>query len=162
MFSIINILAGLAVVPLFLYIRNPYIFHDLGYAFRAMRCVTRMKRKQKSSPSFLGCFLENVERRPQKPFIVFEGASHTYSQADQQSNRIARVLLTEARVKGGDTVALFMGNEPLYVWVCLALAKVGCVASLLNSNIRSRSLLHCLSCCDATVLIAAAGEPRAP
>ncbi|XP_056463703.1 long-chain fatty acid transport protein 2-like [Gadus chalcogrammus] len=155
MFSIINILAGLAIVPLFLYIRNPYIFHDLGYAFRAIRCVTRMKRKQKLSPSFLGCFLEKVERHPQKPFIIFEGTSHTYSQADRQSNRIARVLSTHAQVKGGDTVALFMGNEPLFVWFSLALAKVGCIASLLNSNIRSKSLLHCLSCCDAKVLIAA-------
>ena len=159
MFSLINILAGLAIVPLFLYIKNPYIFHDLGYAFRAIRCVSRMKRKQKLSPSFLGCFLEKVERHPQKPFIVFEGTSHTYSQADKQSNRIARVLSTQVQVKEGDTVALFMGNEPLYVWVCLALAKVGCIASLLNSNIRSKSLLHCLSCCDAKVLIAAAGEP---
>ncbi|CAL8243265.1 unnamed protein product [Lota lota] len=155
MLSIFNILAGLVIVPLFLYIRNPYFFCDLSYAFRAMRCVIRMLRKQKLCPSILGCFLEKVEMHPHKPFIVFEDTSYSYSQADKQSNKIARVLSTHVQVKEGDAIALFMGNEPLYIWICLALAKLGCIASLLNSNIRSKSLLHCLSCCDAKVLIAA-------
>lgn len=157
MFIIYNILAGLVILLLFLYIRNPYIFIDLAFVFRTMRAVSLMP-KGKLGQSLLGCFLERVAMHPHKRYIVFEDTSYTYSQADAESNKIARVLSSHVQVKEGDTVALFMDNQPLYVWVYLALAKLGCAASLLNSNIRSKSLLHCLSCCDAKVLVAAAGK----
>ncbi|KAG7277371.1 hypothetical protein CRUP_025611 [Coryphaenoides rupestris] len=110
----------------------------------------------KLGQSLLGCFLERVATHPHKRYVVFEDTSYTYRQADAESNKIARVLSSHVQVKEGDTVALFMDNQPLYVWVYLALAKLGCAASLLNCNIRSKSLLHCLSCCDAKVLVAAA------
>ncbi|KAJ3593099.1 hypothetical protein NHX12_005436 [Muraenolepis orangiensis] len=156
-FIIVNILAGLVIVPLFLYLRNPYVFKDLHYACRLIRAGFRMHSKIKSCPSMVGSFLEKVDAHPNKPFVVFEDTSYTYRQADGRSNRIARVLSSShVGVKEGDTVALFLGNEPLYVWSCLALLKLGCAAALLNSNIRARSLLHCLACCDATVLLAAA------
>ncbi len=77
---------------------------------------------------------------------------------DKQSNRVARALQAEARLKEGDTVALFSANEPSFVWTWLALAKLGCPAALLNFNIRSKSLLHCFSCCGAKVIIASAGK----
>ncbi|KAG7255675.1 hypothetical protein CRUP_026138 [Coryphaenoides rupestris] len=155
MFIIYNILAGLVILPLFLYIRNPYIFIDLAYAFRTIRAASRLP-KGKLGQSLLGCFLERVATHPHKRYVVFEDTSYTYRQADAESNKIARVLSSHVQVKEGDTVALFMDNQPLYVWVYLALAKLGCAASLLNCNIRSKSLLHCLSCCDAKVLVAAA------
>uniref|UniRef100_A0A669DB92 long-chain-fatty-acid--CoA ligase n=1 Tax=Oreochromis niloticus TaxID=8128 RepID=A0A669DB92_ORENI len=45
-------------------------------------------------------------------------------------------------------------NSAAGIW--LALSKLGCTASFLNVNIRSKSLLHCFSCCEAKVLIAGA------
>ncbi|KAK0144009.1 Very long-chain acyl-CoA synthetase [Merluccius polli] len=155
MWVIFSILAGLVLVPLFLYLGNPYFFKDLDYAVRAIRCGVGLQRKQKRCPSFLGGFLEKVDLHPQKAFVVFEDTSYSYGQADGLSNRVARVLSTHVQVKEGDTVAVFSGNEPVYIWTCLALAKLGCTASLLNSNIRSKSLLHCLSCCGAKVLLVA-------
>jgi solute carrier family 27 fatty acid transporter 2 len=88
----------------------------------------------------------------------FEGTSHSYIEVDKQSNKVARALKTHANLKEGDTVALFMGNEPSYAWIWLGLAKLGCATALLNFNIRSKSLLHCFSCCGAKVIIAAAGK----
>ncbi|KAG9352244.1 hypothetical protein JZ751_020657, partial [Albula glossodonta] len=76
--------------------------------------------------------------------------------ADKQSNKAARALEMHARLKGGDTAALLLGNEPHFVWIWLGLAKLGCVSAMLNCNIRSKSLLHCLLCCEFKVLIAAA------
>uniref|UniRef100_A0A3B4GQC8 Long-chain-fatty-acid--CoA ligase n=1 Tax=Pundamilia nyererei TaxID=303518 RepID=A0A3B4GQC8_9CICH len=101
-------------------------------------------------------FLDKVAEHPHKKFIVYEESSYTYSQADRESNKVARALLTHAHLKQGDTVALFLGNEPWFVWMWLALSKLGCTASFLNVNIRSKSLLHCFSCCEAKVLIAGA------
>ena len=155
-----TILAGLALLLLLLYLRNPYIFQDLSYTITAIKIAIRMRKFKKQKPfySILDCFLDQVARQPHKKFIVFEESSYTYSQADKESNRVARALSEHGQLKEGDTVALFLGNEPQFVWIWLALTKLGCKASLLNYNIRSKSLLHCFSCCEAKVLVAGAGK----
>uniref|UniRef100_UPI0037E98FB6 long-chain fatty acid transport protein 2-like n=1 Tax=Semicossyphus pulcher TaxID=241346 RepID=UPI0037E98FB6 len=148
----------LAVLPLVFYLRNPYVFYDLSYAITAIKIAMKLNKFKKNKPfySILDCFLDKVRRQPNKKFLIFEESSYTYSQADKESNKVARALSTHAHLKEGDTVALFLGNEPLFVWGWLALAKLGCTASLLNCNIRSKSLLHCFSCCEAKVLVAGA------
>nr|XP_057944589.1 long-chain fatty acid transport protein 2-like [Doryrhamphus excisus] len=149
-------LAGLAIVPLCLYWRNPYFLKDLTYTLTAIKIGRRLKKFSTQKPfySILDSFLDKVAIQPDKEFILFEESSYTYRQADKESNRVARVL--SSLVKEGDTAAVFMGNEPLFVWLWLGLAKLGCTAALLNYNIRSKSLLHCFSCCDAKVLLAGA------
>nr|XP_046248216.1 very long-chain acyl-CoA synthetase-like [Scatophagus argus] len=151
-------LAGLAILPLLLYFKNPYFLKDLSYAITAIQIGMKLNKFSKQKPlySILDCFLDKAARQPHKPFLLFEESSYTYSQADKESNRVARALSMHAHLKEGDTVALFLGNEPQFVWMWLALAKLGCVASLLNYNIRSKSLLHCFSCCEAKVLVAGA------
>ncbi|XP_044050614.1 very long-chain acyl-CoA synthetase-like [Siniperca chuatsi] len=151
-------LTGLALLPLLIYFRNPYFLKDLSYAVTAIQIAMRMGKFKKQKPfySILDCFLDKVARQPHKKFILFEESSYTYSQADKESNRVARALSAHAHLKEGDTVALYLGNEPQFVWIWLALAKLGCTASLLNYNIRSKSLLHCFSCCEAKVLVTGA------
>lgn len=153
---------ALAVLPLLLYLRNPYISRDLAYTFTSLQIGYKLAKYAKHKPfySILDCFLDKAAKQPNKKFILFEDSSFTYSQADKESNRVARALSTHAHLKEGDTVALFMGNEPQLVWLWLALAKLGCTASMLNCNIRSKSLLHCFSCCDAKTLVASAGRRR--
>ncbi|XP_068455566.1 long-chain fatty acid transport protein 2-like [Clinocottus analis] len=151
-------LTGLAILPLLLFFRNPYFFQDLRYTIAAIKIAVSLRRFQKQKPyySILDRFLDHVARQPQKKFLLFEESSYTYSQVDKESNKVARALSTHAHLKEGDTVALFLGNEPQFVWVWLALTKLGCVSSFLNYNIRSKSLLHCFSCCEAKVLVAGA------
>uniref|UniRef100_A0A3Q1CA72 long-chain-fatty-acid--CoA ligase n=1 Tax=Amphiprion ocellaris TaxID=80972 RepID=A0A3Q1CA72_AMPOC len=148
---------ALALLPLLLYYwRNPYILKDISYAIAAIKVGIRLSKSGKNFRSILDDFLDAVKKHPHKNFIVFEDSSYTYSQADRESNKVARALSAHVQLKQGDTAALFLGNEPLFVWMWLGLAKLGCTASLLNYNIRSKSLLHCFSCCDAKVLIAGA------
>ncbi|XP_076594382.1 long-chain fatty acid transport protein 2-like isoform X2 [Chaetodon auriga] len=151
-------LAGLALLPLWLYLKNSYFLQDLRYALTGIQIAIRIGRFKRQKPfySILDCFLDKVAKQPQKKFVLFEESSYTYSQADKESNRVARALSTHVHLREGDTVALFMGNEPHFLWTWLALTKLGCTASLLNCNIRSKSLLHCFSCCDAKVLVAGA------
>ncbi|XP_034050908.1 very long-chain acyl-CoA synthetase-like [Thalassophryne amazonica] len=153
-----TVFAGLAILPFLLYARNPYIWADLNYAFTVINIGFHLNRYSKRKPfySILDCFLDKVARHPDKQFLVFEERCYTYSQADKESNKAARALRTHGHLEQGDTVALFLGNEPLFVWIWLAVAKLGCTAALLNYNIRSKSLLHCFSCCDAKVLVAGA------
>lgn len=144
-------------MPLLLYYwRNPYILKDINYAIAAIKVGVRLSKSRKNFRSILDDFLDAVKKHPHKKFVVFEDTSYTYSQADKESNKVARALSAHVQLKQGDTAALFLGNEPLFVWMWLGLAKLGCTASLLNCNIRSKSLLHCFSCCDAKVLIAGA------
>ncbi|KAM7405896.1 hypothetical protein PAMP_000311 [Pampus punctatissimus] len=100
-------------------------------------------------------FLEQTATYPDKTFIMFENESYTYTCADKRSNKIANALQFHPKYKAGDTVALFMGNEPAFMFTWLALAKLGSPVALLNYNIRTKSLLHCFNCCKAKVLIAA-------
>lgn len=155
-----TILSGLAILAFLLYVRNPYVLQDLAHAVNLLRIGFRLSKYVKRKPYYtvLDGFLDKVARHPDKRFIVFEKSSYTYREADLQSNRVARALSTHANLKEGDTVALFLGNEPHFVWIWLALAKLGCTAALLNYNIRSKALLHCFSCCDAKVVIAGAGK----
>lgn len=153
-------LAGLALLPLLWYLRNPYFFQDLCYFVTVMKIFNQLQKFKRRKPfySILERFLDTVAKQPQKTFLLFEDSSYSYSRADKESNRVARALSQHARLKEGDTVALLLGNEPQFVWMLLALMKLGCTAALLNFNIRSNSLLHCFSCCNAKVLVVGAGK----
>ncbi|XP_042267677.1 hsFATP2a_ACSVL_like domain-containing protein [Thunnus maccoyii] len=152
-----TVLAGLAILSFsFLKTFFPYFSQDCAYILRSIKLGIRLVKYKKSKPfySILDCFLDAVKRHPDKILLHFEGRQYTYGEADKQSNKVARALQAEARLKEGDTVALFLANEPNFVWTWLGLSKLGCPAALLNFNIRSKSLLHCFSCCGAKVLIA--------
>uniref|UniRef100_A0A1A8LDM3 long-chain-fatty-acid--CoA ligase n=2 Tax=Nothobranchius pienaari TaxID=704102 RepID=A0A1A8LDM3_9TELE len=98
-------------------------------------------------------FMEQAQRIPDKPFVIYDGSVHTYREVDRRSNQLAHVFLRQVKLKKGDCVALLMSNEPDFLNVWFGLAKVGCSVAFLNTNIRSRSLLHCFSCCGARTLI---------
>lgn len=159
MLSLIGIWSGVALLFVCLYIQFPYFRHDCMYFLKLLTLKSRRTELRQKKPFYtiLDCFLDAARRQPDKPFILFEGFVYSYEDIDKQSNRVARTLRTQARLREGDTVALFLANEPSFVWLWLGLFKLGCAASLLNCNIRSKSLLHCFSCCAASVLIATEG-----
>lgn len=158
-----TLLAGLAALSLpFVRKLFPYLGEDCTYIVRSIRFGGRLNlyKRLKRFYSIVDQFLEAVRRHPDKTFVRFEGLEYSYGEVDRRSNKVARALQAEARLKEGDPVALFLGNEPCFIWTWLALAKLGCPAALLNFNIRSKSLLHCFSCCGAKVIIASAGKMR--
>uniref|UniRef100_A0A672JDK6 long-chain-fatty-acid--CoA ligase n=1 Tax=Salarias fasciatus TaxID=181472 RepID=A0A672JDK6_SALFA len=151
-----TVAAGLALIVLFfLRERFPYFFQDCAYMLRNVILAVRMLKCRKSKPfySIVDRFLDAASRHPSKVFIHFEGRAYSYGEVDKQSNKVARALQAEVRLQEGDSVALFLANEPSFVWTWLGLAKLGCPVALLNFNIRSKSLLHCFSCCGAKVLL---------
>lgn len=156
-----TLLAGLAALSLpFVKKLFPYLGEDCTYILRSIRFGGRLNLYKRLKPfySIVDCFLDVARRQPNKTFVHFEGREYSYGDVDRRSNKVARALQAEAGLKEGNPVALFVGNEPCFIWTWLALAKLGCPAALLNFNIRSKSLLHCFSCCGAKVIIASAGE----
>uniref|UniRef100_A0AAV2L1Z1 long-chain-fatty-acid--CoA ligase n=1 Tax=Knipowitschia caucasica TaxID=637954 RepID=A0AAV2L1Z1_KNICA len=123
--------------------------------WRSIKLGVRITKYKKKKPfySLLDHFIDGAARHPDKVLVHFEGLQYTYAEVDQRSSMTARALQEEARLTEGDTVAMFLPNEPAFMWTFLGLAKLGCPAALLNYNIRAKGLLHCFSCCGAKVLI---------
>lgn len=155
LFSVI--LATILITPFALKTLSPYLWMDILYFGDLLRILVKFVSRRRRRPFFfvLDRFLEQTTAHPHKPFIVFENENYSYTFTDKRSNKTANALQSHPGYKAGDTVALFMGNEPAFMFTWLALAKLGSPVALLNHNIRTKSLLHCFNCCKATVLIAA-------
>lgn len=153
-------LATLVVIPVLVKICCPYFWDDVVYLKDLLRILVTFVLRRKRRPLFLAVdrFIEQSVLHPKRTFILFENKSYSYQDADRESNKIANALLAHSNLQPGDTAALFMGNEPTFMFTWLALAKLGCPAAFLNQNIRSKSLLHCFNCCNAKLLIASAGK----
>lgn len=159
--AVYTALAGLLLLPLLVNFCCPYFFQDMGYFLRVAGLARRVRSYARRRPvrTVLQVFLEKVRKTPHKPLLLFQDETLTYAQVDRRSNQVARALRDHLGLRQGDCVALFMGNEPAYVWLWLGLAKLGCAMACLNSNIRAKSLLHCFQCCGAKVLLVSPGEP---
>ena len=71
--------------------------------------------------------------------------SWTYRQLDEYSNRVAHWAVEVAKLPLGETVALMAFNSPKFVGLWLGLAKAGCRAALINTNLSGKPLAHCLA-----------------
>ncbi|XP_045888809.1 very long-chain acyl-CoA synthetase-like [Micropterus dolomieu] len=157
MYLISVILASILVLPFALKTFSPYLWMDILYFRVLLRILVTFVSRRRRRPLFfvLDRFLEQTAAHPDKLFIVFGSERYSYAYTDTRSNQIANALQSHPRYKAGDTVALFMGNEPAFMFTWLALAKLGSPVALLNHNIRTKCLLHCFNCCKSKVLIAA-------
>ncbi|NWS64856.1 S27A2 synthetase, partial [Chunga burmeisteri] len=118
------------------------------------------QRRLNRQPSItlLDVFQEHVRRRPRWPLLRFQDEIYTYEDMERRSNRAARVFSRHLGLQSGQTVAVFLPNEPTYVWTWLALAKLGCPMACLNYNVRGRALQHALAAAQATLVLASPGE----
>ncbi|XP_012657237.1 very long-chain acyl-CoA synthetase [Otolemur garnettii] len=153
---IYTVLAGVLLLPLLVNLCCPYFFQDISYFLKVASVARRVRSNGRRRPvlTVVGAFLEKARQTPHKPFLLFGDETLTYAQADRRSNQVARALHDHLGLRQGDCVAIFMGNEPAYVWLWLGLAKLGCAMACLNYNIRAKSLLHCFQCSGAKVLLA--------
>lgn len=136
----------------------PYFIQDVQHFIRRSMLVRRVLKYIRSNYTILDRFLERVQTQPHKPFMYFNDETFTYKDADELSNKAARAFLRHGRVREGDTVALFLRNEPAFVWLWLALLKLGCPVAFFNYNIRSKSLLHCFHRSGAKTLVVGGGK----
>ncbi|XP_069837896.1 long-chain fatty acid transport protein 2-like [Dendropsophus ebraccatus] len=137
---------------------SPYLWADLKFFIKMVLCYKKIEKSVQrcsSSPGMLDVFLQHVSTRPHKTFILYQDQEYSYKNIDLISNQAAWALSHYANLKNGNCVAVFVGNEPAFIWLWIALAKLGCPMACLNYNIRAKSFLHCFQCSGAKVLIAA-------
>uniref|UniRef100_A0A7S4QSY3 Very long-chain fatty acid transport protein n=1 Tax=Ditylum brightwellii TaxID=49249 RepID=A0A7S4QSY3_9STRA len=80
--------------------------------------------------------------------LQFAGSSSkmnkmTFEELNGMSNRCANAAL-ELGWNSGDVVGLYMSNCIEYVALMIGMAKIGITCSLLNTNIKGESLMHCI------------------
>ncbi|MBN3318357.1 S27A6 protein, partial [Atractosteus spatula] len=136
----------------------PYFWKDFFYLTKVVRCGVMLELYKKTSKVFtvMDKFMQQAEKIPNKPFIIYEGDVYTYKDVNSRSNKVAQVFKTLGIVKKGDTVALLMNNEPDFISVWFGFCKLGCAVAFLNTNLKSKSLLHCFISCGAKVLVVGA------
>ncbi|KAG8542050.1 hypothetical protein GDO81_027592 [Engystomops pustulosus] len=136
---------------------SSYLWEDLKFFLKVVYCSQKIEKSVKGSaaPGMLDVFLQHVSTTPHKTFILYQDQAYTFRDLDLKSNRAAWTLRDYGKVKSGNCVAVFMGNEPAFIWLWIALAKLGCPMACLNYNIRAKSFLHCFQCSGAKILIAA-------
>lgn len=107
----------------------------------------------KLAPGTVGDDLEKaVDRFSANECLRCDGRSVTYAAFDALTNRVAHWARAQG-LKRGDTVALFALNSIEYLAVWMGLCKIGVVTALINTNLTSAALAHCITIAEANHVI---------
>ena len=87
-----------------------------------------------------------------KPLLICDGETLTYSDADELSNRVASTLIGYG-VGKGDVVATFMYNSIDHAAVWYACVKLGAIFASLNVSLTPNELVYSLGDTNAKVVI---------
>lgn len=112
--------------------------------------------KQAGADGFRTCgylMREQAERIPDKPLLRFEQETVSFGAYNAGVNRYAN-LLAGAGVGRGDAVAIMMENSPDFLMAEGAMAKLGSIGALINTNLRGAGLTHVLAAAGARVVLA--------
>jgi len=87
---------------------------------------------------------ENASKYGDRPAIFFEDMVWSHAGFNRLVNRYARYFISLG-IQPGQIVVTFLDNRPETLFITAALAKIGAIASLVNSNQRSKVLLHSIN-----------------
>ena len=114
----------------------------LPSAVRGIRAALSVKDEDNYS---LGRVLEeNAEIHPDRKAILYEDRSLTHAELNAAVNQHAHYFLSLG-VKRGDPVIVFVENRPELLIIIGALAKIGAISSLINTNQRDEVLTHSIT-----------------
>lgn len=97
-------------------------------------------------------FQSICRRHPDKAMLVTAERKWTFRQVDEFTNKVAMTFL-KLGFRAGDDVALYMENRPEYLMLWLGLSKIGVVTALINNNLKSVPLTHCINVVNAKAVI---------
>ncbi|WP_053149892.1 long-chain-acyl-CoA synthetase [Pseudomonas sp. Pf153] len=113
-----------------------------------------------AQPCGLGwCFEQAAQRNPRGPALLWGDLSLSYTQVNEQANRMAHYFLAQGIGKG-DCVAVFLENRPQLLVTVLAVAKVGAVSAMVNTSQTGDALVHSLALVAPVAVVV--GDERVP
>lgn len=104
----------------------------------------------------LGRLVErNADKYPNRPAILFDDRTLTWSELDAWSNRIAHYLKDQGLVKG-DAIAVLLDNRPELLATVVGAAKVGVACAMLNTSQKGKVLAHSINLIQPRMLVVGA------
>ena len=117
---------------------------ELKYIKFAFQLVKRAGRVDNYPMETVADLIEDqVKKNENKTAIEFEDKKYTYKELDEEANKVAHWAISKG-FKKGDVVSLLMENRPEFIFIWYGFAKIGGTVACLNSNIKSKSLAHCI------------------
>jgi citronellyl-CoA synthetase len=95
---------------------------------------------------------DKARRFGSRTAVIFEGRTITWSALNATANKYAHQFKAMG-VTRGDTVSLVMENRIEFIAVLVALNKLGAIAALINTNLRGRPLVHCISVTESRMCV---------
>jgi acyl-CoA synthetase (AMP-forming)/AMP-acid ligase II len=99
-----------------------------------------------------GAFVDAAETLPTRPFLIYEGEEYTYEATHAAVARRA-ALLAARGVGPGDRVGLLCPNDPEFVFLFLAAARLGATIAPFDYRQEGSVLAYLLSDADPAILI---------
>lgn len=126
---------------------------ELSYLSDVLRVLRYVKNVDPKSSNLITDDLEaSCDRFSGNLAFLEDGRKWTYAQFESYANQVAHWALSKGCVRG-DTVGIFVRNRMEYVALWFGLSKVGIIPALINFQLQSKALSHCISISDAKVLI---------
>ena len=126
---------------------------DLLGLYILIRIESKIKYNDVSRGTVGDVFRRNVKKHPHKACLVYEDQVWTFQQLYEYSNKVANIMQGKYKLTKGDTVALYMENRPEFVGVWLGLSKLGVITALINTNLRSTSLVHSIAVANCKLVV---------
>jgi crotonobetaine/carnitine-CoA ligase len=99
-----------------------------------------------------GILEKRAAEQPSTTLVKFREGDLSYGEVDDMANRMARGFSAHG-VEQGDHVAVMLPNCPDFIYVTIALAKLGAVMVPVNTSYRGEILAHVLDSSDVTAAI---------
>ena len=92
-----------------------------------------------------GTILErNAREYPNNRAILFEDTVLTYKEFNESVNRYANCFISLG-LKKGDVVEIMMTNRTELLILFSAIAKIGAISSMINTELRKKTLTYCIN-----------------
>ncbi|KAJ2965399.1 hypothetical protein NQ176_g10637 [Zarea fungicola] len=88
-----------------------------------------------------------------KPVLLFDGTTYTYSQLYDITLRYGAYLRSNLGIKPGDVVALDFQNSDTFIFLWWGLWSIGAKPAFINFNLTSKPLAHCIRAATAKVCL---------
>ena len=110
-----------------------------------MKGVEWMTKHPRDAKYSIGLRIEeHAKKHPENLALLYEEERYTHSEFNEQINRYANYFLKYG-LKRGDTAVIFIENRSDYMFIVLAMGKLGVTSSLINTNLRKKPLIHSLT-----------------
>ncbi|XP_070539235.1 long-chain fatty acid transport protein 2-like [Ptychodera flava] len=147
-----TIAAGAVSATNLLSCMHPYLVHDQHTINCERRFISVVNGHLERKHFVVDLFIEQAEKYALKPCVIYENTIYTFGDIDRMSNQFANFVRRQG-LKRGDTIAMFMYNEPAYLWMYFGFAKLGISCAFINYNLRGESITKCLEVTGAKLLI---------